>query len=198
MKEKTSKIIAITSLSLIGVLILTVILLAVIPVNRGFNFESQPDVLTIKKADGQVVLYEDKIAEQGDTYNKVLSMLKDSGSSKILDSIYNGSINAKSGTERLQVSQPFSELYNESGEYCLIMRWFSPLSIDYVNTNNQKVNYKYDTAYIQLSAENNILKVNAYLKEYDKTNTYSYVVYYSYLNTSALYDYVANLEYNPV
>lgn len=197
MKEKTSKIIVITSLSLIGILILTVLLLAVIPIHRGFNFEQQPDVVTLKKSNGQVVLYANK-EDQKATYNEVLNMLNAGGDAKILDSIYNGSINAKSGVERLNRSQPFSELYDSADEYCLILRWYTPLSAKYVNDNKQTVTYEYDVAYIQLNSNNGINKIYAYLKEYNKTNTYSYVASYTWLNTSALYDYATKLEYNPV
>ena len=198
MKEKTSKIIAITSLSLIGILILAVIFAAVITVNRGLSFEEDPTVITIRKSNGEVVLYEDKIDEQGGIYNEVLSQLKSAGDFKVLDSLFGGYGDKTAGTEQLTSSVSFSTLYNEDGEYCLIFRWLNePQTTKYTNSNGNEIIYKYDEAYIQLGSTNAVTKVSAYLRQAGTTNSYSRIVYYGYLNTSNLYDYVKSLEYDP-
>lgn len=198
MKEKTSKIIAITSLSLIGILILAVIFAAVITVNRGLSFEEDPTVITIRKSNGEVVLYEDKIDEQGGIYNEVLSQLKSAGDFKVLDSLFGGYGDKTAGTEQLTSSVSFSTLYNEDGEYCLIFRWLNePQTTKYTNSNGKEIIYKYDEAYIQLGSTNAVTKVSAYLRQAGTTNSYSRIVYYGYLNTSNLYDYVKSLEYDP-
>lgn len=198
MKEKTSKLIAITSLSLIGIMIIAVILLATISVNRGFNFQKDPTAITIRKSDGEIVLYNDKIEEQGGVYNEILSRLNTSGNFKILDSMFGGYGDKTAGTEQLTSSVSFSTLYNEDGEYCLILRWLDDAQeIEYVNSNGNTIKYKYDEAYIQLSSADAVTKTVAYLRQYGTTNTYSRVVYYGYLNTSGLYDYVEGLEYDP-
>ena len=223
MKEKTSKIIVITSTAIIGLLILAVILLAVIPVNRGFVFNASnkattipegyhvtnkladsPDVIIIRRNDqnattaksGELVLYADKIKEQGNIYTEIMNKLKTAGEFKILDSMFGGYASKTSGTKQLSSSQTFSELYNEDGEYCVILRWYTPQSIQYVNTNNNTVDYLYDEAYIQLNAKSEVTAINAYLKQYNTTNSYSRVVYFGYLNTYDLYDYATTLTYD--
>ena len=90
MKEKTSKIIMITSFSIIGVLILTVILLAVISVNRGFSFEQDPDTMVVHYGSQTKVLYEDKIEEQDGIYTEILNKLNASGNFKVMDSMFGG------------------------------------------------------------------------------------------------------------
>lgn len=198
MKEKTSKIIAITSLSIIGILIISVILLAVISVNRGFEFKDNPTAITIRKTDGEVILYEDKIAEQDGIYTEILSRLKTAGEFKILDSMFGGYGDKTAGTEQLSSSTSFSTLYNEDGEYCIVLRWLNtPQTTEYVNTNGNTITYQYDEAYIQLNSTDAVTKISAYLRQAGTTNTYSRIVYYGYLNTSDLYDYVATLEYDP-
>lgn len=198
MKEKTSKIIAITSLSIIGLLILSVILLAVISVNRGFEFKDDPTAITIRKSDGEIILYEDKIEEQDGLYNEIMSRLKAAGDFKVLDSIFGGYSNKVAGTEQQSSSTSFSTLYNEEGEYCIIFRWLSsPQTTKYTNSNGNEINYQYDEAYIQLNKTNAVTRVSAYLRQAGTTNTYSRIVYYGYLNTSSLYDYVSTLEYDP-
>ncbi len=195
MKEKTSKIIMITSFSIIGVLILAVILSAVISVNRGFAFNDKPDTLVVHYGDSSKVLYSDKISDQDGIYDELLDKLSDAGRFKVIDSTFGGYGDKSAGTEYLTSSVTFSTLYNESTEACLEFRWQNAQKTTYVNSEGKTIDYSYDRAYISLSSENGVKKINAYLRTSGTTNTYSRVVYYGYLNTCELYEYVASLNY---
>lgn len=196
MKEKTSKIIMITSFSIIGVLILTVILLAVISVNRGFSFEQDPDTMVVHYGSQTKVLYEDKIEEQDGIYTEILNKLNASGNFKVMDSMFGGFGDKYAGTEYLSSSVTFSTLYSSSGDCCLEFRWQNPQKTSYLNTEGEKVEYSYDRAYIKLSNADAVTKINAYLRTSGTTNTYAHVVYYGYLNTFDLYNYVSNLDFD--
>ena len=196
MKEKTAKIVMITSLSVIGVLILSILLLAVISVDRGFKFNQNPDTIVLHNGSSSVVLYSDKIEEQDGVFTQVLNKVDGAGKFKVLDSMFGGYSSKTDGTEYLSSSVTFSTLYSTSGEYCIEYRWHAAQKINYTNNEGTKVEYSYDRAYFKVSQENAVTKVSAYLRAANTSNTYSRVVYYGYLNTSDLYDYVSNISYN--
>ena len=190
MKEKTAKIVMITSLSVIGVLILSILLLAVISVNRGFKFNQDPDTIVLHNGSNSVVFYSDKIEEQGGVFTDVLNKVKNSGNFKILDSIFGGYSSKTDGTEYLSSSVTFSTLYATTDDYCIEYRWHAVQKIKYTN-NDSEVEYSYDRAYFAITKEDAVTKVSAYLRAANTTNTYSRVVYYGYLNTSDIFEYVS-------
>ena len=206
MKEKTAKIIMITSLSVIGALILSIILLAVISVNHGFvfnenrnvsdaSFTQTPDTIVVHNGSKSIVLYSDKIEEQDGVFNDVLNSVMGAGNFKILDSMFGGYSSKGPGIEYLSSSITFSSLYQSEGDYCIEFRWHAAQKISYVN-GEETVEYSYDRAYFAVTEDDAVTKVNAYLRAYNTTNTYSRVVYYAYLNTSSLFDLLAGLNYN--
>ena len=206
MKEKTAKVIMITSLSIIGVLILSVILLAVISVNHGFSFNENrkisdasfnqmPDTIVVHNGSQSTILYSDKIEEQDGVFNDVFNAVKDAGNFKIIDSIFGGYASKNPGVEYLSSSVTFSSLYSATGDYCVEFRWHAAQKINYQN-GDETVEYSYDRAYFAVTEGDAVTKVSAYLKAYNTSNTYSRVVYYAYLNTSNLYEVVQGLDYN--
>ena len=195
MKEKTAKIVMITSLSVIGVLILSIILLAVISVNRGFSFNQEPDTIVVHNGSSSIVLYSDTIEQQDNLFNEIQQQVNKAGSFKVLDSIFGGYASKSAGTEYLSSSVTFSTLYASSGNYCIEYRWHAVQKIKY-QKDDEEVEYSFDRAYFKITNENAVTKVNAYLRAANTTNTYSRVVYFGYLNTANLYDYVSGLTYN--
>lgn len=196
MKEKAAKIVMITSLSVIGVLILSIILLAVISVNHGFKFNQEPDTIVVHNGSSSVILYSDTIEEQNGVFNEIQNKVNASGQFKILDSIFGGYASKNDGTEYLSSSVTFSTLYSATGDYCIEYRWHAAQKIKYAKDNGEQVEYTYDRAYFKVTSDNAVTKVNAYLRASNTTNTYSRVVYYGYLNTTDLFDYVSGLTYN--
>ena len=195
MKEKAAKIVMITSLSVIGLLIISIILMATISVNRGFSFSQEPDTIVVHNGSSSLVLYSDKIEEQDGIYNDIQNKVNEAGYFKVLDSIFGGYSQKGAGTEYLDQSVTFSTLYANEGDYCIEYRWHAAQKVKYTK-GDEEVEYSYDRAYFSITKDDQITKVNAYLRAHNTSNTYSRVVYFGYLNTADLYEYASNLTYN--
>lgn len=87
--KKSNFITAIVAFSVIGVLILTTILLAVIPTYTGVKFDNSPDRIVLKINSTQLTLYAD-VEETRDDFNRVWNAYNNASSPTVMDAIFNG------------------------------------------------------------------------------------------------------------
>lgn len=194
MKEKAAKIVMITSLSIIGVLILSVILLSVITVNKGFKFNQTPDTIVLHHGSEQISLFSDLEEKQNGMFSEVINKVESAGLFKVRDAWFGGYSSKNDGTEYLSTAVTFSTLYSSSNSYCIQYGWHAAQKTSYVK-DGKTTEFSYNAAYFVVTEENNVKQVKAYLKEAGKDQTYSRVAYFSYLNTAELYEYLAGLNY---
>ena len=194
MKEKAAKIVMITSLSIIGVLILSVILLSVITVNKGFKFNQTPDTIVLHHGSEQISLFSDLDNKQNGMFSEVVKKVEDAGLFKVRDAWFGGYSSKEAGTEYLSSAVSFSTLYSSSNSYCIQYGWHAAQKISYVK-DGKTTQFSYNAAYFVVTEENAVTQVKAYLKDAGTEQTYSRVVYFAYLNTSELYGYLAGLNY---
>jgi len=216
MKKKTSKILSITSLSIVGVMILAVILMAVIPTYKGalfldsgettFTEADKPDVITVRTNTNKEVVYYKSVAGDSEMYNTLWNTYIEAGSYKILDSIFIGITSKNSYPERISTSSSMSTLFDSDTEYCLIFTWSNSRTM--LNTDGTDFEYtvgtatytpdQYARAYISITSDNVINKTSIFLltEAKDFTSGTTRYIYNTYLNTSNLYSIVDDLNYN--
>jgi len=216
MKKKTSKILSITSLSLVGIMILAVISMAVIPTYKGalfldsgettFTEADKPDIITVRTNTNNEVVYYKSVASDSVMYDTLWNAYVDAGSYKVLDSIFIGIASKNSYPERISTSSSMSTLFDTDTEYCLIFTWSNSRTM--VNTDGTDFKYKVNTAeytpdkyaraYISITGDNVINKTSVFLltEAKDFTSGTTRYIYNAYLNTSNLYSIVDDLHYS--
>ena len=160
------KIGAILSLSIIGVLIITTIIMANININYGVN--------CVKPTSVQVVYKNTEKIETTDA-DKIIELISNASKENSLTALFNGTLNKKA--EIKAVSSVGKTVPSNSGYY-VRYRYNNPQSLkvgnkDYKDTEGNTV--LYDDLLFTVKATEDITLVNVYvIEDNQKSNTYTY------------------------
>lgn len=201
---KTNLIIMIVSYAIIGVLILTTILLAVIPTYTGVKFENTPDRVVIKTESQSLTLYADSSSTREDFY-KVWDAYNASSSPTVIDTIFNGY--AGKGKEAVYdqtVSKSYGNLAN-STTYSVAFYWDTNQLM--TDGNGQQFKYElssgtyvqdpvyYTTATFAVNKQDTAKQITYYLRRdtagVNSTSTRFY--YTGYASYAGLYNVIEEL-----
>jgi len=193
-----NKVIAITSLSLVGVLMLAVILMALIPINYNLKLQEKPSLITVHSSAGKSSVFSaDGSATSKETYNKILELYNNSGSFSTLNSLFIGLWGKKVEPDRATTSQTISSLY-PSGTYCIEFLYDTSQKMRnsdgsaYVWQANGEQSYK--RLFVPVKSVNEVSALTYYVTDNDTATTVSFT-YSAYSNQFELHKYLATLTY---
>ena len=122
--SKGNFIFFVVSYSIIGILILTTILLAVIPTYTGVKFETTPDRIVLRSATASLTLYADDNSTKDD-FQAIWSAYNQSGSPVIIDTLFNGYAGkGKVAVYEQSSTKSFANLAKD-GTYSVSFHWDS-------------------------------------------------------------------------
>lgn len=137
-KRKNSMIATIVSLTIVGLLILTTILLAVIPINTGVRYESSPDSIHLQLGNEHYYLFKDDEATRDD-YNKVWNAYLSACNPSVISTIFGGYAGRGMTAEHSTLTTPFSSLENDDTAFVVIFYWSERQTM--VNANGSTFTY---------------------------------------------------------
>ena len=185
--KKSSLITMIVSLSVIGVLILTTIILAIAPTYTGVNFENKPDRIEIIIDSNLLTLYADEESTKED-YNKVLNAYNASSSASVMDALLNG----YAGRGKTACYSESSKSYgNLSTETTFSVTFYWDEAQEMTNGNGSTYYYttstgsqattatNYDAATFAVSNESKVEEKTIFLRKTGITNLSSTHYYYT-------------------
>ncbi len=121
-KRRNSMIATIVCLSIVGVLILTTVLLAVIPINTGARFSSAPDSIHLQIGSTHYYVEKDNEATRDD-YNKVWNAYLASGNPTVISTIFGGYAGKGMVAEHSNSTTSFSSLESDDTAFVIEFYW---------------------------------------------------------------------------
>lgn len=191
MKQKT----AIISLIIVGVLLITTIILAIVPVNHAIKVENPNQIILHYNGDYKILTE----SENSNEYCTIISKLKKSGKEKVIEAMFNGRLGEK---VELNVDATSKKIDYTSG--CYLEYYYATGNLQ--TLKDGKSNYKYSSGEVyryariifELNSEDDFITCNAYVIPVDTATDYEdsvhYTKYYTFTaNLSSLNEYVVGL-----
>ena len=183
---KPALITALIAFPIIGILIITTIILAVVPVYAGARYETKPDYMVIEYNNTQMTVYNNDTKYQ-DAFNRIWNAYNDASSPTVMDSIFNGY--AGQGMTANYSSSPltFSSLANET-TFAVTFYWNDSQLM--TNKDGSQFNYtlqngsevttgvRYISASFSVDATNSVVEKTFYLRRDTQTATSTNTHYY--------------------
>ncbi len=203
--SKGNLIFFIVSYSIIGILILTTILLAVIPTHTGVKFEKTPDRIVLKSSTAYLTLYSDDDRTKED-FQTIWDAYNKSGSPTVIDTMFNGYAGkGKTAVYDQSSSKSYSNLAKD-GTYAVYFLWDDGLEMTdangdtftyYLIGNQTKITTPtyYYAAVFAVSNSTSATQNTFYLrKTKDESSTSTKFMYTGYANFINLYDAIEKLD----
>ena len=193
-----NKLVAIISLSVVGVLLASVILMALIPINFNLKVQNEPDIIKIYSSGNQVKAVS-KVGSAADKeiYNKILEIYNDAGSHSTLNSLFLG-LWGKGVSAGFGDAKSLTSLY-PSGTYCIEF-WYnkSQKMIDgdgsqYVWQDNGKQSYT--RLFIPVKNSSDVEQLTYYVTESEQVSPSPRLTYTCYGSQAKLFRYLNSLTY---
>lgn len=205
---KAKKIIAIISLSLVGILILATLILSAIDVEQKITFNN-PDFIHVYYGN---VNYSKKtpssIEKNGDTYNKILNFINGSSKEKALSALFNGTLFGHPDVVVDSASSLTTIPTTNSSESFFVYLGYDSVQTLKNGNENYKIDgkdYYYRGLCFEVTSSEGKIEVNAYVVpfytisgaeySYPATSNLQYQVRYVYSTEfSGLYNYLKELK----
>lgn len=182
-KRRNSMITSIVCLSIIGVLILTTILLAVIPVNSGARFVNKPDQIQIKIGTTSYNL--DRSESTKSDFDKIWDAYCSAGSPSVMTTIFGGYAGRGMEGHYSGSTSSYANLSNDT-TFAIAFVWNNGQTM--INSNGSNFVYKtgnststettFYEAHFKVSNENAVKDVTVYLNtnrsNSSRTTNYTY------------------------
>ncbi len=205
--SKGNLIFFIVSYSIIGILILTTILLAVIPTYTGVKFETTPDrIMLVKSSTAYLNLYADDERTKDD-FNAIWEAYNDSSSPTIIDTMFNGYTGkGKEAVYEQGSSKSYSNLTSD-GAYAVYFFWNDKQEMTnasgetftyYLSGNKTQITDPtyYTSAAFSVNNSNTANKNTIYLHKdtASESSTLTRFLYTGYANFINLYNAIESLD----
>lgn len=196
----------VVSYVIIGALILTTLLLAVIPTSSGVRFENTPDRIVLKSSTASLTLYADDDSTKADFY-KIWDAYNAAGSPVVIDTIFNGYAGkGKTAVYDQTSTKSFSNLA-QNGAYSVAFHWDTDQLM--TDASGQKFTYflsgnktevtdptYYTAAFFAVDNSNKATLNSIYLRKNtaSTSSTTTRFYYTGYANFISLYELIGELE----
>lgn len=206
--SKGNFIFFIVSYAIIGILILTTILLAVIPTYTGVKFESTPDRIVLKTSSTSLTLYANDASTKGD-FNTIWNAYNQASSPTVIDTMFNGY--AGQGKEAVYEKSSYKSYSNSTltsdGAYAVYFYWDTDQKM--TNAKGEDFTYYlsdgkteittptyYTAAAFSVTDSTSAEKSTIYLRKNNAStsSTSTRFLYTGYINFTGLYDAIVALE----
>ena len=193
-----NKIVAISSLGVVGALLLAVVLMAVIPINFNLKLQDKPDSIIIH-ASGyqQTIVSPSGSADERATYNKILELYNDMGSYSTLNSLFLG-LWGKGIKAGVSDSRSATDLYS-TDVYCVEFRYNTAKPM--LDEKGKQFDWQengpqtYTRIFIPVRSADAVNAVTYYVVNSAEVNPGVRLNYSAYANQSALHEYLSGLTY---
>ena len=196
---------AIVAFSLIGILIITTILLAVIPVYTGVKFANEPDRIVIKYNNEQMTVYNND-AEYQDIFDSIWNAYNDASNPTVMDSIFNGFAGKGMTANYSSSSLSFGNLSNET-TFSVAFYWDnsqlmtnkdgSQFNYELANGDEYTSGVKYNSAVFSVDSTNGVVEKTFYLRTNTTNSTSTRYYYTGIANYYSLYRVLIELQEVP-
>lgn len=177
---------AIVAFSLIGILIITTILLAVIPVYTGVKFANEPDRIVIKYNNEQMTVYNND-AEYQDIFDSIWNAYNDASNPSVMDSIFNGFAGKGMTANYSSSSVSFGNLSNET-TFSVAFYWVdsqlmtnkdgSQFNYELANGGEYTSGIRFNSAVFSVDNTNGVVEKTFYLRRDTQSATATTTHYY--------------------
>ncbi len=202
--SKGNFIFFVVSYSIIGILILTTILLAVIPTYTGVKFENTPDRIVLKTSSESLTLYADR-EDTKDDFMTIWNAYNSSNSPTVIDAMFNGYAGQGKVAKYSSKIESYASLANDT-TYEVAFYWDEAQLM--TDSNGKAFKYTlstgkestedpyYSAATFAVSNSTNVTNATIYLRMKDVTesSTSTRYLYKGYSNFIGLYRAIEELE----
>lgn len=189
-KRRYNKIASIVCLAIVGVLILTTILLAVIPVNTGARFVNKPDQIYLKI---NSTFYQ--VDKDSEDYNKIYNAYQNGSRPTVITTIFGGYAGKGMSSNYTASPQSFSNLSNET-TFEVVFYWNELQTM--INPNGSNFTYKigesistqpvqFREVHFAVKNENSVSDNTFYIKNTTNDTTSTRFTYTGVANYNGLY-----------
>jgi len=201
--SKGNFIFFVVSYAIIGLMILTTILLAVIPTYTGVKFETTPDYIVLKSSTASLTLYADNDSTKED-FQTIWDAYNRAGSPTVIDALFNGCAGKSKEAVYGSSSSSYSNLATGT-TYAVYFCWDtaqkmteadgSDFTYYYTGSKVQVTDPTYYTAAVfAVSDSNTATKNTFYLRKSTATSNSTRFLYTGYANFINLYDAIEKLD----